>query len=123
MAMSLEQFDVVNKLICAGAECNGLNLTDARGKPGSFNTFKILYKLGHAVEIHQNDDVSDWIRSQPITSLLELSVIAVRQNSTRTELDALISELKEDNCGFPNTVLEYLELKHLTKFIEDNHLS
>lgn len=113
LAMSHGQFQVVNKLIYAGADCDGLNLLNARGKPESFMTFKLLYKIGIPIDIHPADKVSDWIKSRPMQTLLEHSVIAMRRNFSRIKLNSYMLELGEKDLGFSKMITKFFELKHV----------
>lgn len=101
--------EVVNRLLVAGAKCNGLDVIDrVKGHNGAANTFCILYSLGHSVEVselHVRITTHSYKReyeqlkvceqeSARIKTLKEMSVMRVKRDMTRFEMNGFIREFK-----------------------------
>lgn len=109
MAVHLKMFDMVVKLIMAGADCHGIEYEQLKRNESATKLLKLLYHLGIYVDIASGDLIYDWVKRQQVKSLQQLAALAVRSNCTRKELKEAIADIV-----LPDIVKDYFDLKHLT---------
>lgn len=83
LALKKNRFDMVIKLLMAGADCRGIQYYSFERDLSAVKLLKLLYHLGIYVNIAHSDLIYDWFRRQPLKSLQELAAMAVRRNCTR----------------------------------------
>lgn len=81
--MEIQNFNMVVKLIVAGAYCGGIQYSHLRRNCSAIKLLKLLYHLGIYVDVVEGYPIYDWSQRQPVKTLQELAAMAVRRKCTQ----------------------------------------